>query len=372
MKQLILIFFIFSGLISGSQNLVLNPSFEDYNRCPWEIGRFSSNVKHWSIPNLGSTDFFSFCSEAVGYNNYIGYQIPKDGQSYVGIYALSPNNYREYIQGKLSATLEKGKAYTLRFYISLAENSTEALKNIDVLFTEESLGFTTTNKTSSYKNVSETFIKPKKYTDKSFQLYSMKSDTFYNDRIHWMEVALEFIAEGYEANFSIGNFSSNKKTVSQEILKTTKNNQQFSYYYIDEVSIELIKKEKVEDLTIIEELSININEIHTFKNVFFDFDKAELLNESIEELNQLYEYLKVNSNLKVEINGHTDAIGLETRNQELSKQRAKAVADYLIAQGLDATRIKSYGFGSTQPISTNETEEGRQLNRRVTFKLIKK
>jgi len=88
------------------------------------------------------------------------------------------------------------------------------------------------------------------------------------------------------------------------------------------------------------------------------------------ELNQLYKHLRENSNLKIEIYGHTDNVGLATRNHELSEQRAKAVEDYLILQGLSATKIKSFGFGSTQPISNNETEEGRLQNRRVTFKLI--
>ena len=104
--------------------------------------------------------------------------------------------------------------------------------------------------------------------------------------------------------------------------------------------------------------------------MLFDFDKSELLDVSIDELNELYKHLKENSNLNIEIYGHTDSVGLETRNKELSQQRAKAVADYLISRGLDASKTKFFGFGSSKPISDNETEEGRQLNRRVEFKLI--
>ena len=74
--------------------------------------------------------------------------------------------------------------------------------------------------------------------------------------------------------------------------------------------------------------------------------------------------------LTIEIYGHTDSAGLAKRNKELSGERAKAVADYLISLGLDASRIKSFGFGSSKPVSDNETEAGRQLNRRVEFKLI--
>lgn len=63
---------------------------------------------------------------------------------------------------------------------------------------------------------------------------------------------------------------------------------------------------------------------------------------------------------------------MNKRNEDLSKQRAKAVAQYLILLGLKDTRITFFGFGSLKPISTNKTEEGRQQNRRVEFRLIKK
>lgn len=105
--------------------------------------------------------------------------------------------------------------------------------------------------------------------------------------------------------------------------------------------------------------------------MLFDFDKAQLLNISKTELNKLSRYLKTNPSLTIEIYGHTDAVGLDSRNQELSEQRAQAVANYLITQGISTTRIKWFGFGSSQPISTNTTEQGRQQNRRVAFKFIK-
>ncbi|WP_407556416.1 OmpA family protein [Winogradskyella sp. 4-2091] len=367
MKHLIFTFFIFFSLLSSSQNLVLNPSFEDYERCPEIIGQFSRNVTGWSIPNLGSTDFFSTCSKAVGSHNYIGYQMPKDGKSYAGFYAFSPDNYREYVQGELSELLEEGKAYKLTFYISLAENSTDALKGIQVLFTEQKLVLST----KSFKAISETNINPKKHTNKRFRLHSTDSELFYNDRVNWTKVSLEFIAEGYETHFLIGNFNNNKRTELQEILKTTKAKHQFSYYYIDDISIEpLVKEEKGIIIEKTKEPKLKTNEIYTFKNVLFDIDKAELLVASKEELNQLYSHLKSNPSFKVEIYGHTDNTVIENRNKELSEQRAKAVADYLILQGLNTSRIKSFGYGSSQPLSTNDTEEGKQQNRRVTFKII--
>ena len=186
-----------------------------------------------------------------------------------------------------------------------------------------------------------------------------------------MEVSFIYTANGFENYFAIGNFNSNSDTKKSKARQT--GYKPFSYYYIDDVSIELLEKEVViETIKTVEEPTINTNEVYIFKNVLFDFDKADLLVVSKEELNQLYKHLEANLTLNVEIYGHTDTTGLETRNQELSEQRAKAVLDYLIEKGLNATRIKSFGFGSTQPISDNDTEEGRQLNRRVAFKLIEK
>ena len=138
------------------------------------------------------------------------------------------------------------------------------------------------------------------------------------------------------------------------------------------LSVEPLEKEKSEKVLTPTKVPIKeVNQIYTFKNVLFDFDKAELLSASYKELNQLYEYLKEFPNFKIEIYGHTDNVGLEKRNKELSELRAKAVSDYLISLGLDSNRIKSFGFGSSKPITTNATPSGRQTNRRVAFKLIK-
>ncbi|MBF8149170.1 OmpA family protein [Winogradskyella sp. F6397] len=365
MKPPILFLFIFYSFISTSQNLVLNPSFEDHStyKCIVNLGGFNNGVLDWSIPNHGSTDFFDTCSEDMGANNYNGIQNPKTGSSYAGMYFYTDKNYREYVQGELSKTLVEGKKYKMTFYLSLADKSSYALKDIEVLITEEKL------KPCYDSNSCEKVIKPSKVTKKKFKLYSNTEEVYFSNKEIWTEYSFEFTAEGYENYFSIGNFYRNPKTKKQQVVSNSP--YFFSYYYIDDVSIEPLEKEVViETIKTIEEPTIKTNEIHTFKNVLFDFDKADLLEVSKEELNQLYKHLEANLTLNIEIYGHTDAIGLETRNQDLSEQRAKAVSNYLITKGLDVTRITSFGFGSTQPIADNDSEEGQQLNRRVAFKLI--
>ena len=109
------------------------------------------------------------------------------------------------------------------------------------------------------------------------------------------------------------------------------------------------------------------------KNIFFDFDKATLRPESTNELERLTNLLKVDApTLKIEISGHTDSKGAADYNKKLSNSRAKAVVDYLISKGISADRLTSIGYGEEQPIATNDTDDGRQLNRRTEFKILSK
>ncbi len=107
-------------------------------------------------------------------------------------------------------------------------------------------------------------------------------------------------------------------------------------------------------------------------NIFFDFGKATLRPESKAELDRLTNLMKEMPELKIEISGHTDNKGNPKSNQILSEKRAKAVVDYLIANGISKDRLKYVGYGQTQPIASNDTDEGRQLNRRTEFKILSK
>lgn len=106
------------------------------------------------------------------------------------------------------------------------------------------------------------------------------------------------------------------------------------------------------------------------KNVFFASGSAELESTSLTELNRLKSLLGSNIHLKIQINGHTDNIGDEQDNLQLSEDRAKSVKDYLVSQGITATRISHKGFGEKQPIDTNDTAAGRKNNRRTEFVII--
>jgi outer membrane protein OmpA-like peptidoglycan-associated protein len=106
------------------------------------------------------------------------------------------------------------------------------------------------------------------------------------------------------------------------------------------------------------------------KNVFFDTDKADLKQESKAELDKLYAAIISRKNVHVQISGHTDDRASHEYNQVLSEARAVAVTEYLIEKGIDKNKLFAKGYGETKPVESNETEEGRKLNRRIEFMIL--
>lgn len=104
--------------------------------------------------------------------------------------------------------------------------------------------------------------------------------------------------------------------------------------------------------------------------VYFNLGQALVLQESYEQLSKLAEYLKENPELKIQIEGHTDNQGDPAANQKLSLERAFNVRQYLIERGIDGKRIRFKGYGSSRPVSPNDTEENRSRNRRVEYKIM--
>ncbi|MFN8777590.1 MAG: OmpA family protein [Flavobacteriales bacterium] len=105
------------------------------------------------------------------------------------------------------------------------------------------------------------------------------------------------------------------------------------------------------------------------ENVFFETNSFDLRSESRVELDKLVALLQANPARKVEIGGHTDNVGSDETNRQLSDNRARSVVEYLISRGIDAARLTHKGYGESQPIADNESEEGRARNRRTEFKV---
>ncbi len=141
------------------------------------------------------------------------------------------------------------------------------------------------------------------------------------------------------------------------------------YLFFSE-SYQLRDVEPNESYELIVELEpINVGKSVVMKNIFFESGSFDLKPESHIELDKLYDLLSENPNIKIEITGHTDNVGQAATNLELSNNRAKSVADYLISKGIAANRTSFKGMGDQVPIADNDTDAGRAMNRRTEFKV---
>jgi flagellar motor protein MotB len=107
-------------------------------------------------------------------------------------------------------------------------------------------------------------------------------------------------------------------------------------------------------------------------NIYFETGKAVLRPESFDALDQVFRFLENNPSIRLEISGHTDNTGSLRINERLSRERAKAVVDWLVGKGIAPDMLDYEGYADTQPVATNDTAEGREKNRRVEFKVISK
>lgn len=362
-KQITLLWCIFCTTPFLSQNLIKNPSFEYFENCPKFLGNFDTDVIDWSIPTQGSTDYFNNCSLAMGIpENFKGKQPSHFGVGYAGMYLYAPEDYREYLQAELSENLVKGKKYQLSFYISLAELSNVAIREFGILFSKDKI------KIKTKKVLSKKLRYQLKQND--YNYLEIGRTNFYLDMQDWILVSTVFEAKGTEKYMIIGNFKKNSRT---PLFKTKKHLGKGAYYYIDMFHVNAVDSSVISKVTEDNQklnADFKLDKIYRFKNVQFEFDKFQLFESAKKEIQSIYDYLNLNKSLKIIINGHTDTMGSDEYNIDLSKKRAKAVADYLLKLGLHKSRISWQGHGGRTPMTSNTTEKGRQVNRRVELVVV--
>ena len=353
------------------ENLIYNSDFESYQDCPRRIDALGilTIVDAWFQPTNGSADYFNVCGmkECFVPNNKLGIQDPHSGNGYCGIYC-SKTEYREYLQTQLKRKLKEGEKYRLTFHVSLSEYSSGAVATIGAVFSEYRL-FDTVKSVLMKKE--ERKIN-KKITQTTSTYYTPQvvnnHDNVLIDTKGWDTISGEFIAKGGEEYLTIGNFfpASHSNVIDLDSLTYLLPG---AYYYIDDVTLYCLTCKPPynppKDTT-----KYKVGSTFVLKNIFFEFDKSNILQQSYKELQQLIELLTENPNMKIEIGGHTDDKGTIEYNQRLSENRANAVVKYLINKGISEKRLKYKGYGELHPIDTNETEAGRFNNRRVEFKIL--
>jgi outer membrane protein OmpA-like peptidoglycan-associated protein len=187
------------------------------------------------------------------------------------------------------------------------------------------------------------------------------------------EVLYEYLPSGLEAGLARSNPSDGSYKISLPAGSDFGFRAEASGYYA--VSEQLSTKELKEYTEITKNLllaPIEEGEAIRLNNIFFDFAKAELRPESFPELQRLAAFLKINTTVSIELGGHTDNIGNDEANQKLSEERVEAVKSYLIDAGINKARLKAVGYGKKRPLVSNDTDEGRQQNRRVEFIILKR
>ncbi len=353
---IILSVYFSSESIIFSQNLVPNHSFE--------TGKTGSEQK---FPDLWESDFLygsyfvpcPVCSKYHGsgkprnkvFQNSIK---PENGSRYAGFYTYSYSDKRGYWGVKLKEKLQKDHRYKIEMYVNRYWESGIFLKDLQVILSKDKPGFVNTNLPLPEKTY-DFYDKNNKITELSHNNSWLNKDT-----AGWMKIYGIYTADGTENFITIGNFRNNKHT-EHLCEKGEDKKDSMAYYFTDNVSV----------IDVTDKLFIEPGKPLVLKNIFFDTGKYELLPASFPELQKLANYLKENPDKKIEISGHTDNTGSYDLNMKLSDRRAEAVKSYLIKKGINKNRLKHKGYGSTKPVDTNKTPQGRQNNRRVEVKIIK-
>jgi outer membrane protein OmpA-like peptidoglycan-associated protein len=293
--------------------------------------------------------------------NFNGKQPAQNGTAYAGFYMYAPQDYREYLQTRLGGALIKDREYQLTFYISRAEGSDFAIREIGVLLADRELNIET-KKTLSKKHWFASGIR-------NYNYFEIKPKDFWEQTRKWVKLELRFKAKGNEEFLIVGNFKPNAKTRVRETVRTAKKG---AYYYIDAFSLVPVQQEVIADGSPEFEAAgeaLALNTTHRFQNVLFEFDRFVLLDSAKSDIRKIYNYLLQHSDLDIHIDGHTDNVGAAAYNTALSGYRCRAVVKYLKQLGLPNERISWHAHGGKIPIADNSTDAGRQLNRRVEFVL---
>lgn len=218
--------FTFTGF-SQVENMVLNPSFEEYDKCPQSYTFMDQShrlIPYWTYPTFTTPDYFNRCSngEVKVPNNFAGVSQPKSGDGYMGaILSGSDRDFREYLQGTLSKPMEKGQRYCVSFWYKLASGSKFAVDQLSVYFVQEQVA-----------NSNKTFLNYKAQLNNQEGL-------FLDNTEEWQQFCQIYTAKGGESFFLVGNFKNYDHTNYVVTGKDTQNKKgkKYAYYFFDDFEI---------------------------------------------------------------------------------------------------------------------------------------
>jgi len=341
-----------------AQNLVPNPSFEELTSCPdIPLAKDATEIekaRYWfTTSKNGSPDLYNECTGKEW--GYPGTQnVPaKSGKGYAGI-----DCFQERLEVRLKSALVKNKTYRVQMYVCTPFNERSIFSYPSILH------FCFTDMLLTFKYMADSL------KDRRVIRIVDNADNR-SDNCKWKLFSARYKARGGENYLTFGGLYYPERIDNKIYLYEdgrSINSFKAYYYYIDDVSVE-------EDTTVSTSPPLPFKgklvtgQKLTLKNIFFETSKANLLSTSNNELDTLAKAMQNNWLVSINIFGYTDSTGNEISNLELSTKRAEAVRNYLVRKGIALKRINCKGFGSTNPVADNKTEEGKKSNRRVEIEV---
>jgi outer membrane protein OmpA-like peptidoglycan-associated protein len=379
--------------LSAQVNLVLNPSFEltkpDAVVVPCEFSQyphdFPRRIDAWSSFRDGTPDLLQAAE------NCDWLQQAHSGTQCLGIITYLPaadvgqkSDFHEFVQGQLSAPLKPGQRYRLEFWA--LEDPAIARAHLAKVYGAKAplaplqagnLGFLFTVAPFGERDISTAGVAVSRFRPQVNFPEPIRTGG------KWAKYSAEWVPDQPFQYFTMGNFFSDKTTPNsesatwhEEIEQKNKGKaapldrvKRVAYLCVDDVSVTAVS---LPATPVSMEKALLKERKFTFSaGVLFDTGKAELKPEAVPSLDSLHQFLEKYPSVVLGISGHTDDVGTDEYNQNLSERRALAVKNYLEIKGVSANRLRAKGFGESRPVADNSTEQGRQANRRVECVVLK-
>lgn len=344
---------------------------------------FNQSVEHWTTLNALTPDLHRSTANCPWLSE------SPDGNFCVGLIHFLPAtdigqraDYHEIIQGQLRQPLRPGLRYRVEIWVR--EDSAIMQEHMRSVYATNTpveavkagnLGFYFLMRPLEPHSVLSQFLQEKQYPPQvNF------SDVISTDGV-WVKLSATFVPDQAFQCFLIGNFFTDAETANtlspaRDSLISVWNNKAGSvfdkikraaYICLDQVSVtpEPESTPAPEPASNLEKTLLTKKRISFNAAVLFDSGKAGLRAEAYAEIDQLLEFMQKYPAIRIGIAGHTDDVGTEAYNLDLSARRARAVFDYLLQKGIPEKRLDWKAFGETRPVAENTSEAGRQQNRRV-------
>ncbi|MDO9187430.1 MAG: OmpA family protein, partial [Bacteroidia bacterium] len=271
---------------------------------------------------------------------------------------------KEKLSGDIVNTIKSNKA-TGKFLVSLPANG-----EYQINFTDDNNGtyteFIEASEKNNYNEVVLNIVLEPKYANIFCRVLNEEGNPIPKVQIELIDIVTKQLIGKFETNSAGGSRFSLPFETKFNIVYSKPG------YLFQSVNVSIPKSsgsesKDIKDITL---QKVEVGKKITINNVFFDFNQEIPQQQSFADLDRIIKLMNAMNSLHVEISGHTDNVGFQD-NKKLSEQKAKAVMNYLVGKGCEKSRLKYKGYGSTDPIATNETAEGRQINSRIELKVLK-